>query len=97
MTSFKSEAVRIIDKFNGGKFKIKKLMPSMDLWNIVNVFATPPSPKVLKEYHIHVKKAMSIIGLYLAHNQLVHIKRSKGPAEAWKILCNCPCESLLIS
>jgi hypothetical protein len=31
---------------------------------------------------------MSVIGLNLADNQLAHIKSCKGPAEAWKTLCN---------
>ena len=41
MTSFESKAARIIDKFNGEnfnlwKFKIKMLLASMDLWDIVD-------------------------------------------------------------
>ncbi len=31
---------------------------------------------------------MSIIGINLVDSQLHHIKRCKGPAEAWKTLCN---------
>ena len=59
MVSLKSKAVKITDKFNGGKFnlskfKIKMLLASMDLWDIVNRYKEPlPSnvdPKVLKEY-----------------------------------------------
>jgi hypothetical protein len=64
----------------------------VDLWDIVDGSEkVPPSnadPKVLMEYQRRVKKAMSIIMLNLADNQLAHIKSCKGPAEAWKILCN---------
>jgi hypothetical protein len=51
----------------------------------------PPSdedPKVIKEYQRRVKKAMSTIGINLVDSQLHHIKRCKGPAEAWKTLYN---------
>ena len=59
MVSFESEAIRVINKFNGGnsniwKFKIQMLLVSIDIWNIVNGSEeSPPSnvdPKVLKEY-----------------------------------------------
>ena len=64
----------------------------MDLWNIMDGSEEPPplnaDSKVLKEYQRHVKKAMCTIGLNLADNQLTHIKSCKGPAEAWKTICN---------
>ena len=59
-----SKAVRIIDKFNKKKFnlwkfKIKILLVSMDLWDIIDGYKEPlPSnedPKVLKEYQRCVK------------------------------------------
>ncbi len=31
---------------------------------------------------------MSMIGLNLVDAQLAHIKSCKGPAEAWRVLCN---------
>ena len=97
MTSIKNEATRIIGKFNGGKFhdwkfKIKMLMASMDLWDIVDKSKEPlPSnadPKILNEYRKRVKKVTSIIGLNVVDNQLTHIKNCKGPADAWKTFCN---------
>jgi len=97
MASFEGESARVIDKFHGGKFnlwkfKIEMLLASMDLWDIVDGSEeAPPSnadPKVIKDYQRRVKKAMSVIGLNLADNQLAHIKSCKGPAEAWKALCN---------
>lgn len=87
----------VIDKFNGDnfnlwKFKMEMVLDSMDLWDIVGETKDPPlfddDPKVLKEYNRRVKKAMSVIGLSLVDNELAHIKSCKGPAEAWKILCN---------
>lgn len=83
MTSFKNEAVRIIDKFNGKKinvwkFIIKMLLAFMNLWDIVNGSEEPPPPnaysKVVKKYQGRVKKAISIIGLNLVNNQLAHMK-----------------------
>ena len=97
MTSFESEAVRVIDKFNKKnfniwKFKIQMLLASMDIWDIVDGSKkTPPSnadPRVLKEYQRRTKNTMSIIGLNMTDNQLVHIKSCKGSAEVWKTLCN---------
>jgi hypothetical protein len=97
MAYLESEAARIIDKFHGEKFslwkfKMEMALASVDLWDIVDGSEkAPPSdadPKVLKEYQRRVKKAMSIIVLNLADNQLAHVKSCKGPAEAWKILCN---------
>ena len=35
-----------------------------------------------------MKKAISIIGFNLADNKFGHSKSCKGPAEAWKTLCN---------
>ena len=64
----------------------------MDLWDIMDKSEKPlPSnadSKVLKDYQRRVKKAMSIIGLNLADNQLSHIKSYQGLIEAWKTLCN---------
>ena len=64
----------------------------MDLWDIVDEFEetslSNANPKVLKKYQRCVKKTMFIINIDLADNQLVQIKSCKGPAEAWKILCN---------
>ena len=97
MAYLESEAARVIDKFHGEKFslwkfKMEMALASVDLWDIVDGSEkAPPSdadPKVLKEYQRRVKKAMSIIVLNLADNQLAHVKSCKGPAEAWKILCN---------
>jgi hypothetical protein len=97
MTSFEGESAKTIDKFHGErfnlwKFKIEMLSTSMDLWDIIDGSEdAPPSnadPKVKKEYERRVRKAVSVTGLNLADNQLAHIKNCKGPAEAWKILCN---------
>lgn len=75
MKTFKSEAARVIDKFNGEnfniwKFKIKMLLIFMDLWDIVDKSdETSPSnaySKVLKKYQKCEKKIMSITGLNLA-------------------------------
>jgi hypothetical protein len=71
---------------------MEMVLASMDLWEIVDGSEeAPPSnadPKIIKEYQRRVKKAMSIIGINLVDSQLHHIKRCKGPAEAWKTLCN---------
>ena len=97
MASFENESARVIDKFKGDnfnlwKFKMEMVLESMDLWEIVDESEEPPSidddPKVIKDYNRRVKKAMSVIGLNLVDNQLAHIKSCKGPAEAWKTLCN---------
>ena len=67
-------------------------MASMDLWDIVDGYDKPPpfyvDPKVLKEHQRCIKKAMSIISLNLADNELMYIKIYKGPAEEGKTLCN---------
>ncbi len=97
MALFEGESARIIDKFNGEnfnlwKFKMEMVLASMDLWEIVDGSEeAPPSnadPKVIKEVQRRVKKAMSTIGINLVDSQLHHIKRCKGPTEAWKTLCN---------
>ena len=83
MTYLESEAARVMDKYHGEKsslwkFKMEMVLASVDLWDIVDGLekAPPPNtdPKVLKEYQRRVKKVMSIIGLNLADNQLVHTK-----------------------
>ncbi len=45
---------------------------------------TPKSSR----YQRRAKKTMSTISINLVDSQLHHIKRCKGPAEAWKTLCN---------
>lgn len=97
MATFENESARVIDKFKGEnfnlwKFKMEMVLASMDLWEIVDDTEEPPSfdedPKVKKDYERRVKKAMSVIGLNLVDSQLAHIKSCKGPAEAWRTLCN---------
>jgi hypothetical protein len=77
-----------IDKFNGEnsnlwKFKIEIILAFMNFWNIVNGSKVVPSsnldPKMLKKYERYIKKAMFIIDLNLADNQLTYIKICKGP------------------
>jgi hypothetical protein len=96
MASFEDESAKTIDKFhekmfNLWKFKIEMLSASMDFWDIIDGSEeAPPSnadPKVKKKYERRVRKAMFVIGLNLADNQLAHIK-SCGSTEAWKTLCN---------
>ena len=95
MTSFESEAARVIVKLNGEKFnfwklKIKLLLASMNLWDIVHgseeILSSNADPKVLKEDQRRIKEAMSIIGLSLANNQLTYIKSYKRPVETCKNL-----------
>ena len=97
MASFEGESVRVVDKFNGEnfnlwKFKMEMVLASMELWDIVDDSEEPPPSnadlKDKKAYQRRVKKAMSVIGLNLVDAQLAHIKSCKGPAEAWKTLCN---------
>ena len=97
MATYENESVRNIDKFNGEnfglwKFRMEMVLSSMDLWEIVEETEEPPpeddDPKVIKEFNRRAKKALSVIGLSLVNHQLAHIKGCKGPAEAWKALCN---------
>lgn len=71
MTSLMSESVRIIDKFNAGKFnlwkfKIEMYLAYMNLWDIVDRSEEHSSsnvdPKVLNEYQKWIKKTMFVIG-----------------------------------
>jgi len=97
MATFENESARSIDKFNGEnfrlwKFRMEMVLASMDLWEIVEETEEPPpkdgDAKEIKEYNRRAKKALSIISLSLVNSQLAHIKHCKGPAEAWKALCN---------
>lgn len=54
MPSFNSEAARVIDKFNGRnlnlwKFKIKMLLVSMGLWDIVDGSKEISSPNAVSK------------------------------------------------
>jgi hypothetical protein len=90
MASLKSEAARIMNKFNEGnfnlwRFKIRMLLAFVNLWDIVDgpeeTLPSNADPKVLKEYQRSMKKVTSIIDVNLVDNQLTHIKSWKGPAE----------------
>jgi hypothetical protein len=80
----------------GSTFGSSRLKYSRPPWifGTLSIFGSeeaPPlnaDPKMKKKYERRVRKAMSVIGLNLADNQLAHIKSCKGPAEAWKTLCN---------
>ena len=67
MTSFESEAIRVINKFNGGnlnlwKFKIKTLLAFMDIWDIVDgsyeASTFNVDDKMLKEYQRRIKNTI---------------------------------------
>jgi hypothetical protein len=97
MVSFEDESAKTIDKFYGEKFniwkfKIEMLSASMDIWDIIDGSEEDsPSnadPKLKNDYERRIRKVMSVIGLNFADNQIAHIKSCKGPAEAWKTLCN---------
>jgi hypothetical protein len=89
MASFKSEAARIINKFNEGNFNLWRfkirMLAFVNLWDIVDgskeTLPSNADPKVLKEYQRRIKKVMSIIDVNLVDNQLTHIKSWKGRAE----------------
>ena len=80
------------DNFNLYKFKLEMVMSTKDLWEIVEGTELPPpstaSDEVKKAYERRCKKAFAIIATSLVDKELAHIKGCKGPAEAWKTLCN---------
>ena len=97
MASSEGESIRVVDKFDGGdfglwKFKMEMILSEKDLWEIVEDSEEPPSDeadaKVKKSYERRVKKAFSMIACNLGDRQLAHVRSCKGPAEAWKVLCN---------
>jgi hypothetical protein len=97
IASFEGESVRVLEKFNGTnfnlwKFKMNLALSSIDLWKIVEGMEEAPpfdaSDKEKIDYQRRVRKVMSIIGLNLVDAQLAHIKSCRGPAEAWRVLCN---------
>ena len=81
-----------VEKFNPWKFKMEMVLAFIDLWDIVDgsekALSSDADPKVLKDYQIHIKKTISIIGLNLVDNQFAHIKSCKELGEVWKILYN---------
>lgn len=62
------------------------LLVFMDLWDIVD--RSKDTPHSNKECQMHIKNAMSIIGLSVVDNQLAFMKSCRGPPEAWKTFCN---------
>src|ERR1700737_2951057 len=80
------------DNFNLYKFKLEMVMSTKDLWEIVEGTELPPpstaSDEVKKAYERRCKKAFAIIATSLVDKELAHIKGCKGPAEAWRTLCN---------
>ena len=60
------------------------LLAFMNVWDIMHGSKEPPSnadPKVLKDYQRHVKKAMPIINLNLADNQLAQLQMTHRGVE----------------
>ena len=97
MGSSENDGLISVDKFGGEnfnlyKFKLEMAMSTKDLWEIVDGSESPPpstaSDEVKKAYDRRCKKAFAIIAMSLVDKELAHIKGCKGPAEAWKTLCN---------
>ena len=97
MASSASESLTLVDKFNGDnfslwKFKMEMVLASKELWDIVDGSEVPPpssaDEKDKKAYDKRVKTAFAIIATNLVDKEMAHIKHCKGPAEAWKTLCN---------
>ncbi len=97
MASSDNEALRVVDKFNGEnfslwKFKMEMVLASKDLWDIVDGSEeAPPSTadaKDIKAFERRVKTAFGMIVTNLVDKEMAHVKHCKGPAEAWKALCN---------
>jgi hypothetical protein len=97
MASNENDGLISVDKFGGEnfnlyKFKLEMAMSTKDLWEIVDGSELPPpstaSDEVKKAYERRCKKAFAIIAMSLVDKELAHIKGCKGPAEAWKTLCN---------
>ena len=97
MASSDSDGLKVVDKFNGDnfslwKFKMEMVLSSKDLWDIVDGSEQPPPSsadvKDLKAYDKRVKTAFAMIATNLVDKELAHIKHCKGPAEAWRTLCN---------
>ena len=97
MAATTSEGLTLVDKFNGDnfslwKFKMEMVLASKELWDIVEGSeVAPPSSvdeKDKKAYDKRVKTAFAIIATNLVDKEMAHIKHCKGPAEAWKTLCN---------
>ena len=97
MASNGSESLTLVDKFNGEnfslwKFKMEMVLASKELWDIVDGSEeAPPSTadeKDQKAFDKRVKTAFAIIATNLVDKEMAHIKHCRGPAEAWKTLCN---------
>ena len=97
MASSDNETLRVVDKFNGEnfslwKFKMKMVLASKDLWDIVNGSEeAPPSTadaKDIKAFECRVKTAFGMIVTNLVDKEMAYVNHCKGPTEAWKALCN---------
>ena len=97
MASSDNEGLRVVDKFNGEnfslwKFKMEMVLASCDLWDIVDESeGAPPSDADVKDKKAFEKRskiAFGLIAINLVDKEMAHIKHCKGPAEAWKTLCN---------
>ena len=71
---------------------MEMVFASSDLWDIVDESkAAPPSDADVKDkkaFEKRSKTAFGLIAINLVDKEMAHIKHCKGPAEAWKTLCN---------
>lgn len=97
MASSDGEGLRLVEKFNGDnfslwKFKMEMVLSSKELWDIGDGSENPPSldadVSVKKVFGKRAKTAFAMIATNLVDKEMAHIKNCKGPAEAWKTLCN---------
>lgn len=97
MASFEGKRAKVIDKFNGEnfnlkKFKIEMLLASLDIRKIMegieeSLFSNVDL-KVKIEYQKCIYIVTSAIRFNLIDSQLWHIKFCKRSTEAWNKLCN---------
>jgi hypothetical protein len=93
MSSFQMESLKVMEKFDGGNFHLRKFKMHMmfskhGLWKFVDGSATLPSEEIARaDYNEKETKAFALLCEHLTDAQLAHIQYCDNVRSVWKALC----------
>jgi hypothetical protein len=92
MSSFQMESLKVMEKFDGGKFhlwkfKMHMMLSKHGLWKFVDGSATIPHDEdQITDYNEKATKAFALLCEHLTDAQLAHIQYCKNVKSAWETL-----------
>jgi hypothetical protein len=88
MSYFQMEALKVVEKFDGGSFHLWKFKMRM-IWKFVDGNATLPSEEItMANYNEKEMKVFALLCEHLTYAQLAHIQYFNNVRSVWEALCD---------